>query len=114
MYKYNKKYNDFVKNLKINRPVGPFNKLKIKDYFTNERLEYGIWKYQRHHLKEITISGATYKTMPEIQTDDAILVDYIEHFLLHYLIVLAETTTPNHGMIISLIYSGLSIKEVKY
>ncbi len=51
--------------------------------------------------------------MPEFQTDDAILVDYIEHFLLHYLIVLAETTTPNHGMIVPLIQSGLSIKESK-
>lgn len=37
-----------------------------------------------------------------------IILDYIEHYLIHYIIVMAETAMPNHGMIIPLISSGLS------
>lgn len=99
--KWVKIYYDLIENLKIKgRPFGPYNSLVINKYYINEQIENCVWKYSRHHLAEIEISGAKLKNLPGYQSGDAIIVDLIEHCLLHYLIVMAKTTSPNHGMVL--------------
>lgn len=109
---FESEYEKLIKLLvKKGRVIKPFNKLKISDYYDNRRVNRFGYLYQRHHINEIYISGAFYKELPSYKTDNAILVDYIEHFLLHYLIILAKTTTPNYGILTPLLRSGLSLDE---
>ncbi|WP_262337581.1 hypothetical protein [Mycoplasma nasistruthionis] len=80
----------------------PFDKLKIVNYYKNYKLNetYG-WKYQRHHIEEIYISGAILQTYKEAYAKGlSIIVTQEQHCLLHYLIVLAQTTIPNNGMLV--------------
>lgn len=109
--KWIKIYHDFIDKLKETRPTGPYNKLDIKKYYTNERVGIFGWLYSRHHIDEINISGAILKDMPEYKTGETIIVDYKEHYLLHYIIVLAGTTAPNHGMVVPLVRSGLTFLD---
>ena len=109
--KWMKVYYELIEKLKETRPVGPYKKLDIKKYYTNERVGIYGWKYNRHHIDEIDISGAILKEIPEYNTMDTIIVDYFEHFLLHYIIVLAQTTSPNHGMIVPLVQGGMNVLE---
>ncbi|AXE61046.1 hypothetical protein DA803_03050 [[Mycoplasma] phocae] len=76
--------------------VAPYNKLEIANYVNNSiNPKNGLWNYQIHHIDEIRISGTFFSTMPEYETSLAILVSTEEHFFLHYLIVMAKTTSPN-------------------
>lgn len=111
--RYVYKYYSFIEYLKKvrGRPVGTYNNMPIRNYYKNIKIPPFGWKYNRHHIKEIKISGAIYKNLKEYQTDEVILVDYIEHYLLHYLIVLAGTTTPNYGMVMPLIGEGYTMPE---
>lgn len=94
-------YHDLIETLKKQgRPVGAFKSLVIKKHYTNEKVENCGWKYCRHHIDEISISGSDLKAKPEYETGEAIIVDVVEHSLLHYIIVCANTTTPNHGMLL--------------
>lgn len=102
-------YDELIEKLKKTRPTGPYNKLDIKKYYVNERVGVYGFRYNRHHIEEITISGAFFKDMLEYKTAEAIIVDYHEHFLLHYIIVLAETTSPNHGMTQPMTMGGMSM-----
>ncbi|HKM29907.1 MAG TPA: hypothetical protein VJZ51_04050 [Bacilli bacterium] len=104
-------YEEFITKLKETRPNGPYNKLDISKHYTNESVGMYGWRYSRHHIDEINISGATLKDMPEFKTGDSIIVDFNERFLLHYMIVLAGNTMPNHGMVTPLIKSGLTSAE---
>lgn len=102
-------YNDLIEKLKKERPYGQFDKLKIKQYYKNvQNPPYG-WEYNRHHIDEIKISGAVIKETPEYNTGECLIVNTIEHYLLHYIIVMAETTKPNHGMLESLRQSGMNL-----
>jgi len=84
------------------RPIGVFKSLHIKSYYVNGKGKHSAWQYHRHHIDEIKISGAHLKEMPEYKTGIAIIVDFAEHLLLHYIIVMANTTSPNHGMYVSI------------
>ncbi len=102
-----KKYYEIIKRFKLEKsPVSKFNKLKINKYYKNYLNEVGQWNYCRHHIDEIKISGAIYSAHPQTKeyykTGDVILVTYEQHLFLHYLIVMAKTTMPNHGMIVGL------------
>ena len=101
--KWEKIYYDLIDTLKKQgRPVGVFKSLNIKSYYANEEIENCGWKYNRHHIDEIKISGAILKETPEYKTGEAIIVDLMEHLLLHYIIVMAKTTKPNYGMLMTL------------
>ncbi|UUM20087.1 MULTISPECIES: hypothetical protein [unclassified Mycoplasma] len=78
-----------------------YSELHIKDYVQNEKIdELGVWKYQRHHIDEFVVSGATI-----IQNEQwyhqglSLIVSFEEHCLLHYIIVMAGFTSPNDGML---------------
>lgn len=106
--KWVKTYYDVIEQL-INvysRKIDNFNKLK--KYFRNGEIknhltDYG-WKWCRHHIDEIKISGSIYqsKFRDLYDTGVSILITVEEHFLLHYIIVMADQTFPNNGMLISL------------
>ncbi|MDR2719337.1 MAG: hypothetical protein LBC03_00835 [Nitrososphaerota archaeon] len=101
--KWVKIYYELIETLKKQgRPFGVFKSLNIKSHYVNEIVGQCGWKYARHHIDEIKISGALLKNMPEYQTGQAIIVDLTEHLLLHYIIVMANTTNPNHGMLVYL------------
>ncbi|MCL2642988.1 MAG: hypothetical protein FWD52_05720 [Candidatus Bathyarchaeota archaeon] len=103
--KWVKIYYELIETLKKQgRPLGVFKSLNIKSHYVNEMVGQCGWKYARHHIDEIKISGAILKDMPEYQTGQAIIVDLMEHLLLHYIIVMANTTEPNHGMLVYLQY----------
>lgn len=104
-------YHEFIEKLKKTRPIGPYNRLDIKKYYVNERAGIFGWEYNKHHIEEINISGAKLKNMPEYITGQAIIVDFMEHYLLHYIIVLAQTTVPNHGMIVPMVRGGMSVSN---
>ncbi|WP_254427719.1 hypothetical protein [Mycoplasma sp. 1654_15] len=98
-----KEYWNFIE--KLNRPILPFNKLEIKKYVNNYQIFLKnnlikIWFYHRHHIDEINISGAILKNNKQAYKEGkAILVNYKEHAFLHYLIVCAQTTSPNFGFL---------------
>lgn len=96
-------YETIDKLIKDGAIVNDYNKLIIKKYVTNSRNEIGEWKYCRHHIDEIKISGAIYSQdidmMEHYKIDKTILITYEQHLLLHYIIVNANTTWPNHGML---------------
>ncbi|MBN0970520.1 hypothetical protein [Mycoplasma phocoeninasale] len=103
--KYVKIYYEIIQELNSDKSefihiIKPYNKLAIR-YYANNSLDpkTKLWKYQRHHIDEIKISGAIFSRMKEYRTSDAILVTAEEHFFLHYLIVMAQTTTPNAGIL---------------
>ncbi|WP_211305576.1 hypothetical protein [[Mycoplasma] phocae] len=108
--KYVKIYYEIIDKLKnetdFKHVVMPFNKLRIKKYAKNF-LEFKtkVWYFQRHHIDEIKISGAIFRTLEDYKYGEAILVSIEEHFFLHYLIVLAQTTYPNNGMLVQLSWS---------
>ncbi|MCV3754328.1 hypothetical protein [Ureaplasma zalophigenitalium] len=81
--------------------TGPFKSLKCSDYQKNYRLPNGQWKYQRHHIDEINISGLVLKVRfpDEYKNSEAIIITFEQHLLLHYIIVNARTTYPNNGML---------------
>ncbi|WP_051617743.1 hypothetical protein [Mycoplasmopsis iners] len=89
-----KKYNQIptaYKDLKISNIVG-------KNYKVN-----GNWKYHRHHIEEIFLSGAFLQSDKEHYAQGLSLVVSIEeHSFLHYLIVNAGLTEPNDGMLMSI------------
>ncbi len=100
-----KKYYEVIDKFKLNgKIVDGFNRIKIEKYYKNFRNEIGQWNYQRHHINEIKISGAILKSdfNENYKKDLAILVTFDEHLFLHYLIVMAKTTSPNDGMLVPL------------
>ncbi len=92
-----------IKLLKSGRPKGVYKSLAIKKYYENKRNEFGQWIYHRHHIDEIIFSGAILK-QNKLAYDQglSIIVSIEEHLFLHYLIVCANTTYPNHGMLLSI------------
>ncbi|WP_427902860.1 hypothetical protein [Metamycoplasma alkalescens] len=87
--------------------IKPYNILNIKEHRNrNSKNEIGQWNYCRHHIDEIRISGAIFKEHPatseHYKTADAILITFDQHLFLHYIIVMAQTTYPNNGMIVPL------------
>lgn len=96
----------FVFLKKLNRPIKPYSELIIKDYAKNyqiilrNNLNKKIWFWQRHHLDEIHTSGAILMANKEVYDKSlAVLVNWKEHAFLHYLIVCAQTTSPNFGFL---------------
>ena len=104
-------YENFLIKLRETRPTGPYNRLDISKHYTNELVETFGWRYNKHHIEEINTSGAILKTKPEYKTGESIIVDFMEHYLLHYIIVLAGTTSPNHGMVVPMVRGGLNVLD---
>ena len=103
--KWIEKYHNVINSLKEQgRPTGVFSTLDIKKHYKNERVESCGWKFNRHHIEEISISGTRLKKLPQYETGEVIIVDLTEHLLLHYIIVMAGTTKPNTGMLMQLQY----------
>lgn len=84
--------------------IDKYNEIIIKDHYVNVRNEVGQWTYCRHHIDEIMISGAIYKELEEYKYGKSILINYDQHLLLHYIIVMANTTFPYDGMVVGLKY----------
>lgn len=105
-----------VEILKRNRTeIKPYKKLNLKDFGLDNYKEQGKWFYNRHHIDEINISGAILKEDKVMyQTSGAMIVNYKEHALLHYIIVLTGKTAPNDGMLnmMSLQEWDIAIKEM--
>ncbi|MFV8401048.1 hypothetical protein [Mycoplasma sp. 005V] len=106
-YYYVKKYFEVVdkliekyKGLNPDYDVSIFKKLQISKYFENYRYRDEQWFYQRHHIDEIFISGAIFKSdfLEQYKNSLAIIVDMKEHAFLHYLIIMSQATGPNNGM----------------
>ncbi|WP_347952431.1 hypothetical protein [Mesomycoplasma hyopneumoniae] len=97
-------YFDFLK--KLGRPIKPYSELRIRDYTKNYQIllknnqNKKIWFWQRHHIDEIHTSGAILMANQEIYDRGlTVLVNWKEHAFLHYLIVCAQTTSPNFGFL---------------
>ncbi len=100
--KYVALYKELVGRLEQSgRPTGPYKDLTIKDYYDNRQIYKNVWLYNRHHIDEIRISGSRLKLMSDYKDRKAIIVDFTEHALLHYLIVMAQTTNPNTGFMLN-------------
>ncbi|UUD36420.1 hypothetical protein NPA08_01105 [Mycoplasmopsis citelli] len=81
----------------------PYKDLRIKDYVKNYKISENSWKYQRHHVDEIFISGAELMLDKEKYNNGlSLIVSFEEHCFLHYLIVLSDLTNPNHGMLMQI------------
>ncbi len=75
------------------KKLGLVNK-QCKEYNDN-------WYYQKHHIIEIDVSGATLKNDKERNDNElAIVCNIEEHAFLHYLIVCNQSTKPNHGFLL--------------
>ncbi|ATP59955.1 hypothetical protein [Mesomycoplasma dispar] len=97
-------YFDFIK--KLNRPIKPYSELQIREYAKNyqvllkNNIRNKIWFWQRHHIDEIHTSGAILMANKEVYDKGlTVIVSWKEHAFLHYLIVNAETTSPNFGFL---------------
>ncbi|MGB3973113.1 MAG: hypothetical protein WBL58_03005 [Peptococcia bacterium] len=106
--KWIKTYFKVIDKLKRYRAVGPYNELKIVG---NRPAPPHGWLFNRHHIDEIYTSGAKLMETPEYQTGECIVVNYTEHYLLHYIIVMAQTTFPNHGMLMNPIKVNYTITQ---
>ncbi|MBU4691159.1 hypothetical protein [Mycoplasma zalophi] len=98
------KYVEFIKKLciKYNQIPTPFEKLKISDFIKikNYKVTSKMWKYQRHHIDEMWISGAILASMKkEYAQGLSVVCSNEEHLFLHYLIVCNNQTSPNDGML---------------
>lgn len=98
-------YFEVIKKLSYIRPINNFNNLKISNYFKNYKIKTTqglVWKYNRHHIIEINISGAELWNNPLVNkkfiNTESIIVTLEEHAFLHYLIVLTQRTYPNDGI----------------
>ncbi|WP_051622790.1 hypothetical protein, partial [Mycoplasmopsis primatum] len=112
-------YFDVIKQISLNHPIDKYNKLKISNYYKNYRVKTSkgmMWKYNRHHIIEIYISGALLWNDSLIAqkylNTDSIIVTLEEHAFLHYLIVLSQNTFPNDGITNQISY-GEWIKIIK-
>lgn len=105
-------YYKTIEKLKEIRPYGIFGKLKINKYYKNSKNPPYGWLFNRHHIEEIDISGSELeKDIERYKKGTAIIVKTNEHLLLHYIIICAKTTNPNHGMLIPIVRSGISKAE---
>ncbi|TQC51616.1 hypothetical protein E1I18_01780 [Mycoplasmopsis mucosicanis] len=86
--------------------VDSYMNLVISKHRKNFKNEIGQWNFCRHHIDEIKISGAIFSKAPEMkkyyEIGKSILISFDEHLFLHYIIVMAQTTIPNNGMMIPL------------
>jgi len=92
-----KEYLEFITLLRTTMPVGLYNDLVIRDNFKNKRISSRGWLYNRHHICEIDVTGCGIMKGNKANSL-SIIVDVIQHCLLHYLIVLSGRTSPNWGM----------------
>ncbi|WP_406615111.1 hypothetical protein ACJA25_02690 [Mycoplasmopsis hyopharyngis] len=98
-------YFDVVKKMSKTNPIANYNELKISDHYKNYRIPTSkgmMWKYNRHHLIEINITGALINSKApeakELINTPAIIVSLEQHAFLHYLIILSQRTFPNDGL----------------
>ncbi|KDE42910.1 hypothetical protein [Metamycoplasma hyosynoviae] len=98
-------YFEVIKKMSKTNPIAKFNELKISDYYKNYKVPTSkgmMWKYNRHHLIEINITGALINSKGlesrELINTPAIIVSLEQHAFLHYLIVLTQRTLPNDGI----------------
>ncbi|QJR44384.1 hypothetical protein [Mycoplasma miroungirhinis] len=101
---FENKYVEFIHYLciKYHQKPTPFSKLKIIDVIKtkNSKITKSMWKYQRHHIDEMWISGVILASSEkEYHQGLSIVCSYEEHLFLHYLIVCSNQTSPNNGML---------------
>ncbi|WP_427867458.1 hypothetical protein [Mycoplasmopsis arginini] len=87
--------------------IGPYNEIRISDYYTNFKNEIGQWNYCRHHIDEIRISAQEFSSKESgmyeyYKISESILINFDQHLFLHYLIIMAKTTSPNDNMLYQL------------
>ncbi|CAT04704.1 Uncharacterised protein [Mesomycoplasma conjunctivae] len=111
----------FIEKLvKQNRPSDKYKNLKIGKYYKNfivkdKFLKTNVWFYQRHHIEEISISGAILQANKEkYENGLSIILTWEEHAFVHYLIVCANTTLPNYGMLMQLDFTTWDQIAKKY